>query len=399
MYRINLFKNLKSPNNPLTITSQDYIEYVKNGCNKEQVLTARNYDKSSKSYNSIKSNRLCVTHNFLFKDYKKDSNIISSTGLLYFDIDTNLDFNTIDDSRVYIHHKSFGGNGSSIIVQASGITTDNFKTSYFSIADDLGISKYMDVDAIKKSQYTVISYDPQLYFNPNSFVFPPTEPKKVSFRGNMSSSANLPRNDTFLIDGNAILPYRTTNASDYVEANKEYQVYPEGIKTAKIDIPRNIAVGKRTKVLMAIMNQVLAINKNLTKEQVLNKALNINQIFTNNPLPIENVIGIVKSIFRYQTEGTLKPINNKVRKVIFSEKSKLTKEEKISIVNKEVGAMRTKNTKQRIYNVIETWNKSGKITIKKIAEELKLGEATVKRNWKEFKVLVQNYNNKLTKVK
>jgi hypothetical protein len=340
VYQINLFKNLKSPNNPVIITSRDYINYVQNGKDEQQVLTARNNGKGSKLYDSLKQSRFCVTHNFLFKDYKKDCNIISSTGLLYFDIDSDFDFSSIDNSKVYIHHKSFGGNGCAIIVQASGITTSNFKSSYLAIAHDLGISSCIDDNAIKKSQYTVLSYDPNLYYYDNSFVFTATESEKVSFRSNMLSSSYLPANDTLLKTSNSTLPYRNTNAGDYVESNKEYQVFPEGIGTARIDIPRNISIGSRTRVLMAIMNQVVALNPMQTQEQILNRALVFNSIITKEPLGYEKVIGIVSSIVRYNKEGTLTPINNKIRKVIFNEKSRLSREEKVAIVNKEVGAIR-----------------------------------------------------------
>ena len=70
----------------------------------------------------------------------------------------------------------------------------------------------------------------------------------------------------------------------------------------------------------------------------------------------------------------------------------LTKEDKVSIVNKEVGVMRTKKTKQRIHDAIQSWNKTEKITADKVAQELSLGEATVGRHWREFKILIQDVN-------
>lgn len=391
MYQINLFENVKSPQNPVIITDQDYINYVKNGINEKEVLKARVYGKGSKLYESIKLNRLCVTHNFIFKDHKRDTNIISSSGLLYFDIDTNFDFNLIDKSKVYIHHKSFGGNGSSIIVKVDGITVDNFESSYRHIANNLQIANLIDSNAIKKTQFTVLSFDPNIYHNPNSFVFTATE--KVSFGSNMSSSSNLLRNDTFLINNNSTR-FRITNASDYVEFDKEYQVFPDGISTAKIDIPRNIPVGNRTNVMMAIVTQMVSLNPNQTEEQTLNRALAINNIISKEPLSYGAVVGIVNSILRYSKENTLKPINNKIRKVIFNENSKLTKAEKIDIVNKEVGAIRTQATKQKIYDAIEQWDSIEKITAKKVAEKIGIGESTVKKYWSKFKTVISETNKR-----
>lgn len=391
MYQVNLFKNLHSPQNPITIDINDYIRYVNNGFNEQEVMKARVYGKGSQLYERIKKNRHSVTINFLFKDYKKDENIISSTGLIYYDIDNSFSLDTIDKSKVFIHHKSFGGSGSTLIIKANEINTDNFKDSYYSIANELGISKLIDLNADKKTQFTVLSYDPSLYINENAFEF--TATKKVSFDSNMYSSSYLPSNDTFLKNSNNT--YRLTNASDYVDENNTYQVFPEGIQVAKIDIPRNIPIGNRTKTIMAITNQILTINPLITYEQVLKRILSINDIITTEPLPYSEIVGIVNRMFKYQKTGTLQPINNKIRKIIFNENCELSKEDKISIVRKEVGNIRSNKTKKKIHDAIVNWNQPEKITAKKIASKINMGIATVKKHWPEFKKIVIEYNNTL----
>jgi hypothetical protein len=388
LYKINLYENLRSPQNPKVISIDQYVDYIKNGINETQVLKARCYGKGTKLYDNIKANRFCVTHNFLFDKYKCDENIISSTGLLYYDIDIPVDIDSLDKSKIFIHHKSLGGIGSSIIVKANGITTNNFNESYTSIATELGIENLVDINAIKKTQCTVISYDPSVFNNLDSYVFTATE--KLSFSGNISSSFYLPRNDSFFNK-----KYRNTNASDYVANDKQYEVFPDGILTAKINIPRNIQIGNRTRVLMAITQQMVSINLNSTYEEILNRAIGINQIFTQYPLADNEVESIVQSIIKYRDNQTLNPILNKVRKIIFNKDCKLSKEEKIDVVNKEVGAMRTKKTKQLIYDTIENWNKPEKITGEKIAKEIHKGIATVNRHLKEFKDLINDYNLKL----
>ena len=392
MYKINLYENLRSPKNPKVISIDQYVDFIKNGINETQVLTARCYGKGTKLYDNIKVNRLCVTHNFLFDKHKCDENIISSTGLLYYDVDTAIDIDSLDTSKIFIYHKSLGGVGSSIIIKANGITINNFYESYKSIATELGIADLVDVNAIKKTQSTVISYDPDVFNNLDSYVFTATE--KLSFSSNISSFLPfyLPRNDSFLNK-----KYRNTNASasDYVTIDKLYEVFPDGILTAKINIPRNIQIGNRTRVLMAIIQQMVSLNPNSTYEETLNRANGINHIFTLYPLADNVVEGIVKSIIKYRDNQTLNPILNKVRKVIFNADCKLSRQEKMDVVNKEVGAMRTQKTKQLIYDTIENWNKPEKITGKKIAEEIDMGIATVNRHLKEFKDLINGYNLKL----
>ncbi len=394
MYQINFYRNVKSPKDPKTISIDEYVNYVRNGFNETEVLRARQYEKGSPLYDRIKEDRFCVTHNFLFEGQKSDANIKCATGLLYFDIDSEFSFDSLDKSKVFIQHKSFGGVGDVIIVRVSGITMDNFQKTCLDIAKELGISLTIDVNAIKKTQFTVLSYDPYLYFNPDSYVFTATE--NLSFSGNMSFSSNLPANDNILYKNVGLKSaFRLTNASDFVDSDKLYQVFPEGLMTAKIDIPRNIAIGKRNTVLLAIANQIVSLNPYLTHDQALNKVLGVNNIFTNEPLPYNKVQEIVKSIFKYKEQKTLKPINNKIRKVIFHSSCNLSKEEKIAIVNKEVGQMRVSKTKQRIHDAIIEWNCTEKITANKVALNLGIGPATVNRYWPEFKILVKELNSKI----
>ena len=174
MYKINLYENLRSPQNPKVISIDRYVDFIKEGINENQVLNARLYGKGTILYDRIKANRYCVTHNFLYNGYKSDDNIISSTGLLYYDIDEPIDISTLDESKIFIRHKSLGGIGSSIVVKAYNITSDNFDSNYLSIAAELGIANKIDNNASKKSQFTVISYDKDVYYNPDSYEFTAT---------------------------------------------------------------------------------------------------------------------------------------------------------------------------------------------------------------------------------
>jgi hypothetical protein len=399
MYTISLFQNIWTPENPETISIDKYVKWVQEGINVPQITQARSYPRKSPSYNRVKDNRICVTHNFLFKERKNDRNIIASTGLLYYDIDPDMNFNIsdVDKSKIFISHKSFGGDGNVIIVKADGITIDNFNTSYSAIAVDLGISRYMDPQAIKKTQFTVISYDPQIYFNPDSIVFSATLPTfgPIAFK-NPPSVREIKKEEHLLLNGGFFnsYAYRITNASDYVENGREYQVFPEGIQTAKIHIPRNVPIGKRSKTLYAIAQNTAALN-NISYENLLYKMRDANNICNVEPLPDNEVIGIVNSIMSYKKNKTLKPINNTTRKVIFKNGSGLSREEKVSIVNKEVGKMKVMKTKQKIHDAIVQWYKPQKITVAKISLEIGMGLRTVERYWGAFKDFADEHNARL----
>lgn len=393
MDSINLYKNVKNPTTDKTITINEYISLIKDGHKTESIQAARLQTKHSSIYKKAKEERSCVTFNFLFNGRKRDSNIISSTGLVYFDIDREIVLSTLDQSKIFIHHKSFGGTGSCIIVRTNGITPENFKDSYIYIADQLGIKDLIDANAVKKTQYTILSYDPNLFYNEHSFVFDATE--KVSFVSKLGVVERiLPTNDTFLKRPYTGTKTRITNASDYVGEGDDYKVFPDGIKVAKIDIPRSIPNGSRNRVLIAVVSQNASLNPHLTYDQLSYSAIGLNAYCCKEPLAFNEVKGIVDSIWKYKEQGTLKPILNHTRKIIFNETCKLTKEEKADIRNKKIGELKSNNTKKRIYEAIEGWNRDEKITAKKIASELKAGIATVKRYWPEFKEAVDIFNKR-----
>jgi hypothetical protein len=392
MFTLNYYKNLKAPACLENITIPDYVEQVRSGLMVEDILLARQHGKG-KLYDRIKQRRPCVSINFKFNGYKNNENIQDSTGLLYFDIDgMGLDeLYSLDLSKIYVAHKSFGGKGTCLIVKASGITQENFKVVYQDIATKLGISDIMDTNAIKMVQSTVLSYDPDIYFNENSIVFD----EKVSFRGELKREENIsPRNDTFLKPKYHTAP-RNSNAADLVPENLEYMVFPEGIMTAQVIIPRNIKEGSRTNVLLAELNNLVVLNPWLNYAQVLEKAYMIHNINTDDRLSPKEVQNAVDSIFRYKIEGTLRPINNKIRKVIFKSVSALSREEKIGIVNIEVGKIRTDVTKKKISEAVEGWNCKTKITAKVVAQKINMSPATVKRHWSGVKELVKSQNAKL----
>lgn len=403
MLKLNYFKNVRSPRCLDYITITDYIQKIKSGYEIEKIQEARESGKGQ-VYDRIKLNRSCVSFNFLFKDSKENKNIQASTGLLYFDIDgIGLDeLYKLDFTKVYIAHKSFGGKGTSIIVKASGINPDNFKDACLYIAAELGIADVIDMNAMKMVQSTVLSYDPDTYTNDDAYIFSmeekvsfhrelrrqegiSTKNEKVSFREELRREEGIsPMNDTFL-KSQYSGPLRNSNAGDNVPEGLDYKVFPERINTAHVIIPRNIKEGNRTNVLIAQLNNLLALNPSMTYKQVLERAFQLHHINTNNRLNFGEVEKIVKSVWGYKVDGTLKPIYNKPRTVIFHPTCKLSKEEKIGIVNVEVGKIRSNKTKLRIQEAIETWDVQEKITIKAVAVKLDMSEVTVKRYWASFK--------------
>jgi hypothetical protein len=66
----------------------------------------------------------------------------------------------------------------------------------------------------------------------------------------------------------------------------------------------------------------------------------------------------------------------------------------MKIVNKELGAISSKKTLDKIYVCIEEWDfqSNGKITQPKIATLIGVHISTIKRYWSNFKVFVKELN-------
>lgn len=200
---------------------------------------------------------------------------------------------------------------------------------------------------------------------------------------------------------NPNIRYRTTNAASYITNGKDYQVFPEGIRVAKVIILRNVLAAHVTNVLYQIGYQILALNPHLIQDNIIDALFGFNssKIFTSYPTKPSEIMRIVKSIFiKREKEGELVPIENHTRKIIFSETTKLTKEEKYQIKGRELGAIKREITQQIIIDVIENWDLAEKITAAKIAKQICKCVRTVKNYWSEVKLMVKVKNEEIKSI-
>jgi hypothetical protein len=195
---------------------------------------------------------------------------------------------------------------------------------------------------------------------------------------------------------------RTSNASEYVTNGELYQVFPNKVKICQINLPQGIEFAKREKVLYSIGLQYLSLNQDMSEDMLYSYISSINKApHINVPLSSQSLIKIVNNIFKKKDkEGELKVIPNKERTVIFDDiKFNITHKQKITIVNKENGLLKQERTKQKIYEAIEDWSGSTKITTAGIAESTGLSLRTVKTYWPEFKSYVADLNKDLKSIK
>lgn len=338
------------------------------------IQNARKHGKGSKEYVKIKTFYLpTVRFNFIFDGYAKNENITASTGLIYLDAD-NID--SIPDSEyIFAKWKSLSGLGYGILVRVEGLTLENYRDTYNSLASIIGINA--DAGGRKATQQTVLSYDPYLYHNENSKIY---LCKKVSLPNINKERKGIRANDTFWDEGRI----RLDNIGDFFSDDTPYIVYEDKICVCTPYIPRVIPEGKRNTTMFYLLSQYAVLNP--SKEIFL---YSIAEQINNKMHPRlykEEVNRIVKNVIAARKANTLKMDCTHHRKVLFNPQQPFSFQQKMDIVNSILGAERRQKTLELIYGALENWDFEvyGKITQIKIAKKTGLGIATVKRHWNHF---------------
>jgi hypothetical protein len=383
---INYYKNVKSPSVQYNIELNDWLTKIKAGEFKEKINSLRLLDKSSPDFNSLKLSLPCVTYNFFYNSYKKDENIASSTGYIFIDID-NLKFSLSKSiqHKVHAYYKSVSNNGVHLIVKASNIpkdiSNDDFSNFYRSIVNDLGISDIVDISAVKRSQFSIVSYDEDLYLNNNSIVYEYVNtPLKVT---NFNTIIKEEKKSISHLRGGII---KYTNLYDIVDIDSGYSVFKDGIYETKSYLTGKVKRGNRQNFFSSYCNNLICINEGITKAEVYNVLSNINNHHCVEPLPKADLIKIIN--YKFKNIDKLIPIKfKKPRKIVFAKVSEYSTKEKRQIVAKVVGSFRTENKLKELEEIILNWDneKYGKVSQSKIYSNFKISKNFVEKHYNKFK--------------
>jgi len=388
---VNVYDRFSMPNVVSTYSIDNWFKKIKFSEHANVIMQVRD---GKKDKNVIKQTLPCITYNFLYDKYKEDKNIISPTGLMYIDIDNEkFDINELDLNKVYACYKSLGGKGYAIIIRVDDLSLSNFKSTYLHITDQLGLNEFIDRNAIKASQFNVLSYDEDIFINKDSFVFSSLDvaPPSIVIKKKNKTTA-------YTTERVAELEFKQIRYDDLneIKIEADYIVNWDGYDIIKCFIPIKKITKNRNNVLLSYLNNFVYLNPHISEERALKTLKNINEIACLLPVEDNQLNRIVKSIFTYKKNGKLKPIYfKKKRKIVFDKKCKLTKEEKFGICRIENANKKTNDSKQKLYSIIETWNfiENDVITQRKIISNHPISKKTVEKYWKEFKDFVTQLND------
>lgn len=165
---VSLFKNLDSPKVIAQLDIQTVLEMIKNGLFSKQIEQLRSTDNTYLKYEIKKSLPTFTPHGFF--DFKRGfENPKGLSGLIYFDIDDNIDPVLLTQySFVYTYWKSLSGAGYSLIVKVDHLTVNNFYRIWDYFEDCFAANGIMvDRNTRKLVGQNIISYDPNLHVNQN----------------------------------------------------------------------------------------------------------------------------------------------------------------------------------------------------------------------------------------
>lgn len=385
-YSINTYKCVKKPTVVSTLSIDNWFDQIKQSDYSEQIIKARH---GQLDYEATKKSLPCVTYNFLFNGYKTDANASSSTGLMYIDIDhPSFDISTIDPKKVYSYYKSFGGSGYAIIVKVLDLTLENFKASYLNITNDLGITDYIDIQAIKPSQFNVLSYDKDIFINTDSFIYASAATPPIVYRE---------REKAYTVDGRAEFKQLRFDNLNEINIEDDYIVNWEGYLYIKCFLPIKKVKNNRNNFLLSYCNNLVYLNPNITLKKTIQILRAVNLKACEKPVDEKHLLRVANSIHKYNQAGTLNPIYfNKLRKIVFSSSCKLTRDEKLEICRVELAEKRTQGSKDKIYDIIEGWDfkRLGSITQRKVYRHNPISKKTVEKYWNDFKTTIELINQR-----
>lgn len=385
-FQVNTYECITKPKVVSTIPICEWFSQIKSSIFSEQIEKAR---FGELDYVSTKAKMPCVTYNFHFEHYKKDSNIKGSSGLIYIDIDNpEFEINTLDKNKIFAYYRSFGGQGYSIIVKTSGVTIDNFSTTYTNITNELGVSDYVDIQAAKASQFNVLSFDTDIFVNNDSFTFPSVSAPH--------SNLIIEKERTYTIErGASNTPIRFDNL-DEIPIEGKYEVNWGGYEIVKCFMPFRKITNRRNNMLLSYCNNLVYLNPNITEEKILKILEAVNRKCCENPVDKNQLLRVITSVLKYYKDGKLKPIYfRKKRKIVFNLQSGLSKEQKLEVCRNELSKRKKELSLQKLYDIIEQWEfkKHGIISQRKIYRNHPIAKKTVEKYWCNFKELVSEVND------
>lgn len=282
------------------------------------------------------------------------------------------------------------------------MTPANFADVWREIDEAIGIG--FTFKPLQDQERSLISYDPDIYFNPkfSSFIAKTAMPLQAL------TSERVKRLDTskVLLDiyrqRGLIAPedydysdkkFRyETELHDYVFKDQEAIYYTEGITFYKANTHYKVTGSKRRKSMKAQAAVLMHLNPAFEEHVFFDVIEQSNLYQCIPPLPTHEIEDIVSEMYEKKLSGNLNP-KSKTRKLIYKTNCALLKEEKLQLQGACAGLSRNAKTIKILIDYFQTLRAFGKrIRQKDFIEGLTISRRAIIDNWKKIKEDVEKYN-------
>lgn len=406
----------------------DIFEKIKTGDGNEYLINhIRHLDKSHPNYKTFKLQLPFIFPNVIYDGYGKcKGNIIDLTGYVFCDLDLDSSHQAYE-TKEYIKQFSFvraawisvSSRGIHFLVSCKGLTQNNFKSTFNIIKKETGLN--LDTGAYKLTQACFISHDSDIYINDDVVPITAADEEQSYKSTYYCSSTNV---SNYYFSGTPEVNYSTIikqqqhnfmyetspknkNHNSYekkinyklelpetaYKAGEEYKFYLQGEDFIDIYIPKKgIPTGKRNRSLEIIALKLCKLNEDLDFDIIKGALHKINQNFCNPPLEWFEVESILKWVLKKRERNEIN-IRFKQKYTWFNPKSRLSMDEKRSIIGKNTGLVRKTRTQKLIVNaIIKLYNSNEVITQKKVAKITLKSVRTIKKYWKTYHELIKIIN-------
>ncbi|WP_346983236.1 hypothetical protein [Chryseobacterium sp. POE27] len=381
------FNNLKTRFSDTTFqTIQEAINYIKDDSRPEvkEIQKLRTLQKGMHEFDSIKTRLPIILWNFSTDGKRKIKNAIQSTDYIYYDIDNSLDFE-FNKNYFTAYWKSVSGTGYGCLVKVSGVDKNNFKEAFIDIAGQLNIP--FDYKASDIVRANIISYDPDVYYNPDAHIFDCTCYSNTDTDDIEENHHSITKNtliNSYVWNGEKS-PIRYDNLQEKIsekervyDANGVCDLRNDKLYYSSVVIPRVIKEGKRNYILSNIAIKIIALNPELQDSRLIGFISKVNNSCCTVPMHDDEIQSICTTVLNKRNEWI--PFNNEKRRFLFDPKKEFQKGEKqklaITYLNKDRGEQK----KQLIsFSFSDLLSECRVFKIKDILEEAKVSPTTINK--------------------
>ncbi len=385
------------------IILSDLAKLIRNNPALEKINQIRQMrENGDQTYKQMKRTLEYITPNCVVKkrnlkdDSEFDTNFINFSGYIYFDFDISdaVQFKQ-EFIRKFQHIVSLvcissGGGGISVLVKVNtNLTKDNFNSVWEYIAFEVFVDEPVDTKTKDIGRAWFISSDPDVFIDyENELVINPADLKEYE------DINSIPKGTNQCISSHEIyntpsctFPYQLLH---YQEIKKVIVTTPIDSKNPVVDFhpmdflevkcPKLISDGTKNKFYSSCIHRLVYLNPGIDPSYLYSYIFYTNQYRAEPPMESRSLNRLFEYVYGQTQQDGYSFINHRIKNFHLNKSVTLSREDKITIMNKCNGKVRSNKSILKILEAkAELRSLNQKVTQNKIVEISGLGIQTVKK--------------------